>query len=386
MTPENRRKLADLIQTKKQSILDEWHVRLRPLLAAKDIAVPELNDEMLIFLDELAERIREIDRMHSWLDGISSEEQIESQIHIDNQIESTAVNHGRQRFNVGYDVVEMVKEFGILCEVVSEEAEKDDIIIGGKGGQMFHFTFNKALAVAVLSFQKERQKEVRERRKEYLSFVMHDLKTPLNAIMVAAQGIEEKVDDPRLVSEMVRIIIRSGQKLDELLQKTINIEKTATVNDAEDLIPRSFELWPVLQSVIDEFKIPATVSNITIHNLVPTNFVIFADVLAMTSVLRNLVSNAIKYTPGGKIVMGVSTLPEKENVQFWVRDNGVGIPEERLQQLFNKVSPDPRQKGSTGIGLFLVRKIVQAHNGNVSVESKVGEGSIFRITLPSLGK
>jgi two-component system phosphate regulon sensor histidine kinase PhoR len=381
MTPENRRKLADLIHEKKQVILEEWRKRTRPLLSAKDLAVPELNDEMKIFLDELALRIRDIDKVHSWLDGLNTEEQIESKI--ESEIESTAVNHGRQRFNVGYDIVEIVKEYGILVEVLTEIAEEEGLVIGGKGGQVLHFTFNKALATAALSFQREKQREIRQRRKEYLAFVMHDLKTPLNAIMVAAQVIEDKVDDPKLVTEMINIIMRSGNKLDELLQKTIQIERTATTEDVEDLIPRIFELWPVVQSVIDEFKIPAHVSNITIHNLVPSTYTIFADAIAMKSVLRNLLSNSIKYSPGGKIVVGVSA-PREGKVQFWVRDNGAGIREERLKVLFQKVPPDPNQKGSTGIGLFLVKKIVEAHNGTVSVESKIGEGTTIRITLPAI--
>ena len=333
MTPEHRRQLADLIENHKEAIIEDWLARIRPLLAAENLSNPELVDDVPDFLDELVERIRDIDRPHSWSEGIHTEE----------QMEHTAKTHGQQRFHVGFDIVEVVKEYGILREVVSDLAERENVHLTGKGGQVVHFAFNQGLAAAAYAFQKEKENEMRQRRRQYLSFVMHDLKTPLNAIVVAAQVIEDQVDDAKLVAEMNGIILRSAEKLDEELQKTIQIAKTNIADETNQLMPRNFELWPVVQSVIEEFRVLASVDKTSIHNLVPSTMTIYADALAMKSVFRNLLSNALKYAPGGKVVIGVST-SRKDQVDIWVRDNGKGIPKPRIDQLFQKVSPDPEHK------------------------------------------
>lgn len=109
---------------------------------------------------------------------------------------------------------------------------------------------------------------------------MHDLKTPLNAIMVAEHLIEEQVDDPKLVTEMIQIVVRGGEELDELLQITIKIEKTAGEQNPQDLVPRSFELWPLVQSVIDEHRLASGVAGIRIHNPIPSSLTIFAYAVA----------------------------------------------------------------------------------------------------------
>jgi len=209
---------------------------------------------------------------------------------------------------------------------------------------------------------------------------MHDLKTPLNAIMVAAHVIDENRDNPEAIAEMTQIILRSGERLNDFIQKTIELEKADASEGIEELIPRNFELWPVAQSVIEEHKVLAEDSHTTILNLIPASLTINADAVALKTVFRNLLSNAIKYAPGGKIVIG--TTVRNDEIECWVRDSGTGIPPERLDRIFEKGEKDPTKKDSTGLGLTMVKKIIEAHGGTVSVESKVGEGSTFRFILP----
>src|ERR1043166_167660 len=372
MTPENRAKLADLIQTRKDELLAEWCNRIRPILMDRNIDTPVLNDELPHFLDRLGQRIRDIDTPYSWVERVDA----------DTELSQTAGGHGKQRFQLGFDIVEVVKEYGVLREVILDCAEANSIIIGGEGGHVFHFAFNRAIAIAVETFQHEKDIETTKRRKEYLSFVMHDLKTPLNAIKIATHVLEQSIGDPRLVAEMLQIIIRNSERLDEFIQKTIEAAKSGISEGAEDLIPRNFELWPLVQSVMDEHKLIADNSRTSILNVIPANLTVYADAVALKTVFRNLLSNAIKYSPGGKIVVGVTT-SGPDGIECWVRDTGVGIPAERLERIFEKGDIDPTQPGSTGLGLAVVKKIVEAHGGKVRDESKVGEGSTFCIILPN---
>ncbi len=108
----------------------------------------------------------------------------------------------------------------------------------------------------------------------------------------------------------------------------------------------------------------------------------FADANLLTLVFQNLISNAINYTPNGEISVGAREIKEGVAVECWVSDNGAGIPAERLEKVFEKLETDPDKKEGMGLGLAIVRQIVEAHGGQVTVDSKLGQGSTFRFTLP----
>jgi len=99
-----------------------------------------------------------------------------------------------------------------------------------------------------------------------------------------------------------------------------------------------------------------------------------------------LVANAIKYTPRGEVVIGAQETAAEGSLECWVSDNGAGIPEDRLEIIFDKLETDPEREGGTGLGLAIVKTFVEAHGGKVTVESKKGVGSTFRFTLPGRAK
>ena len=117
----------------------------------------------------------------------------------------------------------------------------------------------------------------------------------------------------------------------------------------------------------------------------PEDAVVCCDSEAVSQILSNLLANAIKYTPeGGRISVGAQ--PQGSMVEFFVRDTGVGIPEEDLPRLFERFyrvdKARSRELGGTGLGLSIVKHLVAAHSGTMRVESRVHEGSTFAFTLP----
>ena len=99
-------------------------------------------------------------------------------------------------------------------------------------------------------------------------------------------------------------------------------------------------------------------------------------------VIQNLVANAITYTPRGEVVIGARETGAKGAIECWVSDNGSGIPEDRIEKIFDKLETDPEKPDGTGLGLAIVKMFVEAHGGKVTVETKEGSGSTFRFTLP----
>jgi signal transduction histidine kinase len=125
---------------------------------------------------------------------------------------------------------------------------------------------------------------------------------------------------------------------------------------------------------------------LTVENLIPEAFQCYADENMLSTIIRNLISNAIKYTePNGRITIGYKASPAE--VTFWVEDTGVGIPEEHLPLIFdtfaNFSTPGTNYEKGTGLGLILCKEFVETQGGKITVQSCLGKGSKFIFTIPT---
>ena len=119
-------------------------------------------------------------------------------------------------------------------------------------------------------------------------------------------------------------------------------------------------------------------------NRVPEDLVVDADAHLVRRIFQNLIANAIRYTPRGSVEIGAEETKPKGGVTCWVRDDGTGIPEERLARIFDAHESDGGEDAGSGsgLGLAIVKTFVEAHGGVVTVESRAGAGSVFTFTLP----
>ena len=145
---------------------------------------------------------------------------------------------------------------------------------------------------------------------------------------------------------------------------------------------RRFDLWPLVEALIHDLHPVAGTDSTRLINAIPEDFVIYADASLLRRVFQNLIANAISYTPRGEVVIGASMMDDGDTAECFIRDNGEGIPADRCSTVFDKHETDPEKMGGSGLGLAIVKTFVEAHDGVVSVESKLGVGSIFRFTLP----
>jgi signal transduction histidine kinase len=175
---------------------------------------------------------------------------------------------------------------------------------------------------------------------------------------------------------------RNVKRLDGLVTKVIQEEKNLNMDTALQLESREFDLWPVVHDLIRDLQPLAEAAGTELRNRISIRLVVFGDAGLLTQVFQNLISNAIDYTPKGEIVIGAHETGTEGGVECWVSDNGAGIPEELIEKVFDKLETDPHKKGGMGLGLAIVKQIVEAHGGEISVESKEGSGATFRFTLP----
>ena len=221
---------------------------------------------------------------------------------------------------------------------------------------------------------------------KFFNIIAHDLKNPFNTILGFSDLLlkkYQKYDDEKRL-KMLQVIHSSGENTQKLLENLLEWSRSQTGKIKFDPEPIIFEA--VLRDVLDLFSETAKAKEITLDYQIPESLVLNADKPMLSTVLRNLVSNALKFTHRNGHVLVYAFSDKDEQAQITVSDDGVGMKKELLDNLFKiheKVSETgtENEKG-TGIGLLLCKEFVEQHGGELWVNSKPGEGSEFSFTMP----
>jgi PAS domain S-box-containing protein len=236
--------------------------------------------------------------------------------------------------------------------------------------------------------------ELDELKDNFLSMVSHDLRTPMTGITAYAQIMREGVGDTDEESQKkyLDIILQQGERLTRLINDLLDIQRFEAKKMDLELEP--LELTRLINESIDAFLGIARENNIALEKNLPDSKITVIGVRdRLHQVMANLLSNAVKFTPEqGRIVVSAQMVSETGNsaVKVAVADTGPGIPSELHDRLFKKFQQaDKSARGKmqgSGLGLALVRQIIDYHNGQVGVESVPGRGSVFYFILPVEGR
>jgi len=219
-------------------------------------------------------------------------------------------------------------------------------------------------------------------KSDFVSIVSHEFRTPLTGI----QGFSEMMSSEDLtldeMKEYAGDINKDAQRLNRMINEMLDLDKMES--GRMQLHEEAVDLNAIATESADRIRPNAPAHPVTLR-LDPALGTIMGDRDKLTQVLANLLNNAVKYSPkGGEIVL--STRVEGAAAHLVVRDHGMGIPKEALDSIFERYgrveSRATRNIRGTGLGLPIVRQIVQLHGGTVWAESTVGEGSVFHVTLP----
>jgi len=220
----------------------------------------------------------------------------------------------------------------------------------------------------------------------FVSIFAHDLKSPFHGLLGYLEFLKEDLNG--LSKEEIRKIVDvfefTVKKIFALIEKTLEWNRVS--GGRIELKPKNCDAKLVAQGVCDVMGASLFKKGVTIENAMPAGLCAYADEYMFGEILHNLVSNAIKFTEkGGKITLSASR--EGTAVHFTVSDTGVGMPPEKLAQLFrlnlNASTKGTSGENGTGLGLNIVKEMVEKNNGEVGVESEVGVGTVFTITLPA---
>lgn len=278
---------------------------------------------------------------------------------------------------------------------VSKKTPTTEIVI--KSTKTWRDIFLQAHAARVVSEQNEligivtilrditREKEIDRMKTELVSMVAHELRSPLTSI----SGFSELLLDPTVnreqSEEYATIILKESNRLSDLINKFLDISKIEAGKSQAKKVP--MQIRDVIDKVLDINLHQAEKKGIVVSVKVSPNLpLVIGDVDMLEQVALNLFANAVKYSPENTAIE--IRLKERENdVLIEFEDNGYGISEKAQQRLFEKFyrvtdNEKVREITGTGLGLALVKEIVEIHGGNITVHSKLGEGSTFSFTIP----
>jgi two-component system sensor histidine kinase SenX3 len=223
-------------------------------------------------------------------------------------------------------------------------------------------------------------------RRDFVANVSHELKTPIGALGLLAETVST-ADDPAVVVSLSEQILREADRLARIVDDLLDLSLAeAQEAPTRDRVP----VRVLLDEALERVRPLALARGIPLREERPDEaLVVTCDAGQLVSAVTNLLDNAIKYSDEGASV-DVRAYPEggagPDRVSIEVRDHGIGIPTTDLERIFERFyrvdKARSRATGGTGLGLSIVRHVVQAHGGEVGVESREGDGSTFRLVLP----
>ena len=236
-----------------------------------------------------------------------------------------------------------------------------------------------ALALENANLYRAAQRATRA-RDEVLGIVAHDLRSPLSALSMSAQLVDRQLERGKTgpeTREMLHVILRMAQRMGRLVEDLLDMSRLEA--GQLSVLPSRQRAGTLVAEALEQARPSAPELRAEVAEALPD---VLADRHRILQVFSNLLGNAVKFTPkGGRVTVGARA--EGERVRFWVDDTGPGIPEEHRQHLFERFWQARKgDRRGAGLGLTICKHLVEAHGGQIGVDSEVGRGSTFWFSLP----
>ncbi len=267
------------------------------------------------------------------------------------------------------------------------QIRETELVIARPGGPSRHVTARVAplgaRLVLALVEDRTRERRVEAVRRDFVANVSHELKTPVGAIRLLAEAVHDAAGDPEAVKRFSARMLTESDRLSRLVQQIIELSRLQGDDPLEAPLPVSID--DVVRTAVDTSAIDASAKRIEVVVGGVHDLAILGNGEQVTAAVANLVANAVSYSEDGSTVL-VSTKADDQFVSISVVDQGIGIPVDEIDRIFERFyRVDParhRSTGGTGLGLSIVKHVAATHGGEVDVWSVEGQGSTFTLTLP----
>lgn len=242
-------------------------------------------------------------------------------------------------------------------------------------------------SILLIIDDKTESQRLDETRRDFVANISHELKTPVGAIGLLAEAIQNSTEDPEVVAKLSGNVLKEAKRLSALVKDIIQLSR---VQAAETTINAELiDLEPVVRDAIDRNGFKAERRRVTIECVAEKDVRVFGDEEMLAVAIKNIIENAIVYSPeGSKVAVALSKSAGVAEIS--VTDSGVGISKQDQKRIFERFyRTDParsRQTGGTGLGLSIVKHVIESHLGEIKLFSKPGVGSTFTLRLPVADK
>jgi signal transduction histidine kinase len=300
-----------------------------------------------------------------------------------NQTKNAEINYMQLRYHEGENARLMLEN-----ELKQQRIDKKNLQIFGYAiglGLLAILAFILYKQIAQKTRMNQKLAQLNAEKDKFFSIIAHDLKSPFNSILGFSNLLVEQIPEKDYdgIEKYAKIIQQSSKRAMNLLMNLMEWSRSQT--GGMKFNPADYELASLIDNTTLLLSSSAEQKSINISNTSPLNVTVFIDKAMISTVLRNLISNAIKYSNSGGEVR-ISAEVKTEGVLVSVGDTGVGISKANIEKIFrideSFSTPGTNNENGTGLGLILCKEFVEKHNGEIWVESKEGLGSTFSFTIP----
>ena len=350
--------LATLLKVRRQDLINRWSDAVTRDSTSEPISRAELLDHIPRFIDEL------IGALHH--DALSLTSMGEN-----------AFEHGSQRLNLGFNIAEVVREYGTLHRCIIEIAGEGGLTIARDDQTVIARWLNQGLASAVSQYVADRDTQQQREASEHLGLIAHEIRTPLSLARAAFELMQksELAGGGRPVEVLERSLGRVRGVIDNVLtHASLGLSLTPRLE--------TLPLRKALEEVAFDCSVEGQAKDIDVIVTVPEDLMIDADAGLLQSAVANLLQNALKFSPPSS-TMNVRAKRTEGHVLIEIEDACGGLPPGRADDVFKLVVQHGEGKTTFGLGLPIAQQAARAHNGTLKVRDLPGKGCIFTLDLPA---
>lgn len=354
--------LSHLLAARRTEILERWRRRISHEHADKGLSHGELWDHLPLFFDEV-------------LAALASTEGLDEEA-VPQVTASTA--HGTQRLRVGFDLLEVIREYEILSDCILDEIEAVGGSVSTPHFRQVQRLLNAGRRDAVAAYVERRDAEIARDHAQHVAFVTHELRTPLMNASLATAALRKKArpEDEWIVSLLTRNLGALRELIDEVLVADRLTRKV-------ELKREPLDLRAIIDQVVADSHVAAEQHQIGVSVVAPDALPYTGDLRLLRSAISNLVGNAIKFTHEGEdVTVRAEQCPECLVLE--IEDHCGGLPDGNSAELFEPFVQRGEDRTGFGLGLAIVKQAIDAHGGRVLLRNVPGTGCVFTLQLPLL--
>jgi two-component system OmpR family sensor kinase len=361
--------LASFLKDHRIAILQRWQRRVAATIEVMSISRIQLLDHMPKFVDGIIAALATPPAAGDPTEAAA---------------QRFAPAHGAQRLEVGFDVDEVVREYGILADVFVEILRERDGNVKAAWLRLLLAATNAGAAEAVGEYVRQRDAEIQRQQARHRAFIAHELRTPIAGVMAAA-AVLARLDGPVAESQPFTLLRRNLDKLRELVDQVLIAGR---LEAGVEPVRAHLDLAALLRGVVETLHPEAEMMQVRIVLDAPPELDALIDRNLIESAIANLLRNGIKYTkPGSAIEVTLSR--DGDDIVTRVADACGGITATNWTNLFEPFERGDgaveQRRDGLGLGLAIAKQAVEAHGGTVSMRNNPPDGCVFEIRIPAGG-